>query len=588
MRYGREERLEKIRNECLKEAGRSAEDLFEMLLGGTRKERISGNLFYHTVPALFENKTSRLITLIERRCAEDGEGTIDVLRFLLHFVIDSLAFPGRRLLDAEEGNGTAAESVLPKLRSRAMDLLETAAEQYPQIKSRLLDEIKEQTFYRLKAEGLEDKAAEDETRRMTGGGISGYVGELEKALTESNFFTAARELTAGNSETEIGNDYAVFLQYVLWLGGTLVTTNPVLIKLAWDIEGDYWDRQADAIIKEQIGGKQIKPQSAGGKDDLNDEIEQINSLITMMVVENNCLLLRDIFLATEGERGYVSLQVNPKNHFDADGMAGEVFSLYERLEERLQGVPNVVFKLPATSAGLSAAERITEAGIGVTITVNFSVFQTMEFAKVISRGNAPVSFIALMNGRAAYPIRDELTGKGIEGGVEAAKWAGVEITRKSYRLLYSPESEGGMGIDRGKVKLLIASLRDYDGWFPDISELWGCPVITVFPDIRRVFDGKRRSFTPSSVQEKTPADALSVLRDSEIFRQAWWMPGDSDEYKPERVLTLSETDREALLEWPPVRNTLGQFISLYEEMGEKVRERIMKYSEQMTGARDLS
>jgi transaldolase len=299
----------------------------------------------------------------------------------------------------------------------------------------------------------------------------------------------------------------------------------------------------------------------------------------MMVVEHNCILLRDIFLATEGERGYVSLQVNPKNHFDGDEMVREVMSLYEELEDRLQGIPNVVFKLPATSAGLLAAGKLTQEGIGVTITVNFSVFQTLEFARVIASGNAPVSFIALMNGRVAYPIRDELADKGIEGGAEAAQRAGVEVARKSYRLMYVPESEGGMGINPGKVRLLIASLRNYDGWIPDISELWGCPVITIFPDIRRAFDERKREFRPYTIKEKTPDDALSILRSSEIFRQAWWVECDSVDYRPERKLSLDENESGALLEWPSVRNTLGQFISLYEEMGEKVKARMQKCAE---------
>lgn len=72
------------------------------------------------------------------------------------------------------------------LHSQALDILETAVAKHQQNELQLLDELRDGTFYRLKAEGLEDAAAERETQRII-----------------------------GSADTEIGNDYAVFLQYVL-------------------------------------------------------------------------------------------------------------------------------------------------------------------------------------------------------------------------------------------------------------------------------------------------------------------------------------------------------------------------------------
>ena len=107
----------------------------------------------------------------------------------------------------------------------------------------------------------------------------------------------------------------------------------------------------------------------------------------------------------------------------------------------------MVFKLPATAGGLVAAEKLTQKGIGVNITVNFAVFQELGFGKVLNEGHALVSYLALMNGRMAYPARDDLKARGVEGGVEAARWAGVEAARKSYHGLYDSKEEGGLGID---------------------------------------------------------------------------------------------------------------------------------------------
>jgi len=54
-------------------------------------------------------------------------------------------------------------------------------------------------------------------------------------------------------------------------------------------------------------------------------------------------------------------------------MIDESEALYEQLEKELGGAPNVVFKVPATKAGIDVVERLTEQGIGVNVTVNFAV-----------------------------------------------------------------------------------------------------------------------------------------------------------------------------------------------------------------------
>ena len=361
---------------------------------------------------------------------------------------------------------------------------------------------------------------------------------------------------------------------MIWLGASFVTTNPVLVKLAWDIDPEFWNRRVDDLIAYGYRTDQLKELLKDSEGKLGIAITKVNSMVTMAVVEENCRLLRDIFLVTEGREGHVSLQVNPKNHDDSEQMVTEAKDLYGYLHERLGGVPNVVFKLPGTAAGKTAAQVLTSEGIGVTITVEFAVFQALGFGEVLSKGKMLAAYLALMNGRMAYPVRDEMKARGIEGGVEAARWAGVEVARKAYRRLYDSSAEGGLGIDCERVKLLIASLRIYDDWIPDISELWGSDVITIFPNVRRKYDSGRRDFDAKAVLKKTPAKEMEVLLKSEIFRQAWWMPGDSEEHKPGRVLTLEPDDTKSLAKWPPVRNTLGQFIDLYEQMGEMVRERI--------------
>jgi transaldolase len=233
-----------------------------------------------------------------------------------------------------------------------------------------------------------------------------------------------------------------------------------------------------------------------------------------------------------------------------------------------------VIKVPSTAAGLVAARELTSRGIGVTITLTFSLFQALPFAAVLAQGSALVSYIAIMNGRLAFPVRDELKRGSIPRGVEAARWAGVEVARKTCRRLYASIRDGGLGVDPVRVKVMVASLRIYGDWIPDVSELWGVPLVTIFPNVRRAYDATPRPPPALALSGPTPAEELDVLLKSEIFRQAWWTESDGSRGRPDRLLTLDPVDAPAVSRWAPVRETLDQFIGTFDEMRSMVRERM--------------
>jgi transaldolase len=555
--------------------------------------RAVGNLLFHTAPPALGEKLKVVLDEISRTVTSgDVAVQAHVLDFMVNLAIGLRSFLPNWVLSP------ALDSVaIDALARKVTDATENLTVVAGQAAAELAARVRKETITRLKAEGTTDESqAATMADCLMGNSLVDYVSNITAELRGSNLMRAAEARSLrrmpsgkGRTQTQLGNDYAAFLQYVIWLGGSFVTTNPALVKLAWDTDPELWNKRVDDLVLLKYTSDQLSKLLRGPQSELNAAIQTINSAVTMAVVQENCRLLRDIFLVTEGREGYVSLQVNPKNHDNWQQMVTEAKNLYGSLENQFGGVPNVVFKLPATAAGISAAEKLTSEGIGVTITVEFSVFQALGFAEVLNRGKMLVAYLALMNGRLAYPVRDEMKTKGVPGGVEAARWAGVEVARKAYRRLYAPPEQGGMGVDPERIKLLIASLRVYDDWIPDISQLWGCPVITIFPNVRRKFDISPATrgqglpptqvrgsidFTGDAVLGATPDDQLKVLLESEIFRQAWWVPGDPEQYRPKRVLTLETKDSEALLKWPPVANTLGEFIDLYEKMGQMVKERI--------------
>lgn len=555
--------------------------------------RAVGNLLFHTAPPALGEKLKVVLDEISRTVTSGDPDLLGVLDFLVNLAIGLRSFLPNWVLSPAL-DSVAIDALAKKVADATENLTSVAVEAAAELAAR----VRNETIARLKAEGTTDESkAATMADCLMGNSLADYVSNIAGELQRSNLMGVAEARSQGRTQTQLGNDYAVFLQYVIWLGGSFVTTNPALVKLAWDTDPELWNKRVDDLILLKYTSDQLSKLLRGPQSELNAAIRTINSAVTMAVVQENCRLLRDIFLVTEGREGYVSLQVNPKNHDDWQQMVTEAKNLYGSLEDQFGGVPNVVFKLPATAAGIIAAEKLTSEGIGVTITVEFSVFQALGFAEVLNRGKMLVAYLALMNGRLAYPVRDEMKTKGVPGGVEAARWAGVEVARKAYRRLYAPPEQGGMGVDPERIKLLIASLRIYDDWIPDISQLWGCPVITIFPNVRRKFDISPATrgqglppaqacpepvervrgsidFTGDAVLGATPDDQLKVLLESEIFRQAWWVPGDPEQYRPKRVLTLETKDSEALLKWPPVANTLGEFIDLYEKMGQMVKERI--------------
>jgi transaldolase len=198
-------------------------------------------------------------------------------------------------------------------------------------------------------------------------------------------------------------------------------------------------------------------------------------------------------------------------------MAEEVEGLHERLTRELNGRPNTVFKIPGTKAGLDAVRRLTSKGIGCTITVSFSVDQSLAFADAIEQGCAPISFLVVMSGRLDDPIREELNQLGLPDAAEVAKWASVAVIRRAYHILYRQRKYK-------KSAILTASLRgpwNIEGSITD-GEV---PIfITCFPDKAREYDSEEREIE-SRIDDNIPDELMTKLMKSRIFRQAYEVGG---------------------------------------------------------------
>ena len=344
----------------------------------------------------------------------------------------------------------------------------------------------------------------------------GSAAEIEA----SNLARLERMALQGETNTFWGNDYAAHLREAMRKGASLVTTNPQLVNIARQEEPEYWTAVRDRIKAENPG---------------MDALELAYKM-TVEVVVANARLIRPIWELTDGRIGYVSLQLNPKNSFDADSMIEQADYVWPLLEEALGGTPNTVFKVPGTKAGLTAAGEITSKSRGVNITVNYSLPQQIAFGAIIEKNStAPVSFRTQMDGRLDDPVGEELQDAGVSDWEEVKTWCTTAIRQREYRLLCMDPLRGGMGLKktcmlpasgRGPWNILRSIHRE-----PEVS----C-FITIFPNRQEEFDGEPRELDPDGMWTPVPADIMEKLYKSKLFRMGYEPDGmtvdEFDTYLP--------------------------------------------------------
>lgn len=141
-----------------------------------------------------------------------------------------------------------------------------------------------------------------------------------------------------------------------------VTTNPSIFQKAIADSDDY-----DAEIKEL---------AAGGKSDA-----EIYDALTLADVKRACALFLDLWKASEGGDGFVSLEVNPLIADDRGTTVSEAIRLWKALD-----CPNAMIKIPATPAGAAAMEEVIAEGVSVNATLLFSQDQYRAVAEAYIKG----------------------------------------------------------------------------------------------------------------------------------------------------------------------------------------------------------
>jgi transaldolase len=127
------------------------------------------------------------------------------------------------------------------------------------------------------------------------------------------------------------------------------TSNPTIFEKAFS-SSDAYEEQFRQIAKDLSS-----PQG-------------IQDMLALTDVQMAADLFAAVYEETNGEDGYVSLEVAPTFANDTEGTIKETRRLFAALDR-----PNVMIKIPGTPAGIPAIETCLSEGINVNITLLFSV-----------------------------------------------------------------------------------------------------------------------------------------------------------------------------------------------------------------------
>lgn len=340
---------------------------------------------------------------------------------------------------------------------------------------------------------------------------------------------------AANTPTVLWNDSAdprELAASISW-GAVGATCNPVIALAAIKADPATWaDRirsyaKANPTVTEDtIGWQMVKDLSVEAAAQLLPSFERYN-----------------------GVNGRLSIQTDPRFYNDSA-------SLIEQATEFATLAPNIIVKIPATTAGIAAFEEVTYRGVSINATVSFTVPQVIAVAEAVERGlkrreaegldistMGPVCTI--MVGRTDDWIkvtaeRDKIT---VDPGI--LEWAGVAVFKHAY----------GIYRDRGyRTRLLSAAFRNHMHW----SEFVGGDVVISPPY------GWQTRINSSGIPARERMDVPVPSETLEILHTKF--PEFRRSYDADGMSVGEFTDYGA------TRRTLRQFLAANNELESFVRD----------------
>lgn len=323
------------------------------------------------------------------------------------------------------------------------------------------------------------------------------------------------------------------LQFAIDQGGVGATCNPVI---------------AHAVVKNRIA--EWRPRiEAIGRDMPTATEDEIAWAVVKQMSTDAAELLLPAFQADSGRNGRLSIQTDPRLYRNAAAIIAQA-------DEFNALAPNMIVKIPATAAGITAIEVVTARGISINATVCFTLPQCVAVAEAVERGlkrreqagddistMGPVCTI--MVGRLDDWLKVVMEQSSITTDPGHLEWAGVAVFKKTYDLFQR----------RGyRLRLLSAAFRNHMHW----SELIGGDLVISPPSAWQ----KRLAASDVTVADRIKIPVAATIVD-DLYRR---FPDFRRAYD-DRGLGPEEFDH-----YPPTRRTLRQFLTAGTELNQLIRD----------------
>ncbi len=335
--------------------------------------------------------------------------------------------------------------------------------------------------------------------------------------------------------TVLWNDSATLteLTYAIEHGGVGATCNPVIVLEALKKESQLWNQRIKELAEEHPHATE----------------DEIGWLLIEDISATRAKLLEGVFEEHRGRNGRLSIQTDPHFYRDPERLLAQALR-FSAL------APNMLVKIPVTSAGVVSIEEATYQGVSINATACFSLPQCVAVAEAVERGltrrekegkdisrMGPVCTI--MVGRLDDWLKVVAEKQQITTGEPGyLEWAGVAVFKKTYQLYR----------ERGyRLRLLSAAFRNHMHW----SELIGGDVVISPPHRWQV------RFNTSDV---TCADRISIPVDPKIVKDLESKFVDFRRSYDNGGMSVAEFD-----EYGPTARTLRGFLDATQELAIIVR-----------------
>ncbi len=283
-----------------------------------------------------------------------------------------------------------------------------------------------------------------------------------------------------------------------------VTTNPAIFHQAI-AEGKDYRPALDAMRGENLSA------------------EQRYERLVIEDVQRACDVIRPVFDASQGDAGYVSLEVSPAL---ADDEAGTVAAA-RRLRAAVAR-DNLLVKIPATAAGIRAIETLTGEGLSLNVTLMFSLAHVDAVAGAYQRGLEALaarggdvsrvrSVASVFLSRWETLVDKLLEDMGSNAALALRGKAGVALARQAYQHYLARFHGAGFAAltarDARPQSMLWASTGTKNPAYPDlmyVEPLIGPETVNTLPDATLAAFVDHGQVTGNSIGAEVEASAAHI------------------------------------------------------------------------------